>query len=158
MKTLAKISKIIYKCITIMLHFLRIKPDFICRITDPAMLLIKTNNTMPSSTTTAFSSCRLSAMPHRTGSKHISILLGRVYPNCREYRKSSSFYQETHKDRRLLPNPALSGRCIEDFYPLVYFLGLCKGLSYLLYKNMFGKHPHRKNAPHSPYGKKDAQR
>ena len=62
---------------------------------------------MPSSTT-AFSSCRLSAMPHRTGSKHISILLGRVYPNCREYRKSSSFYQETHKDRRLLPNPALS--------------------------------------------------
>ena len=83
---------------------------------------------MPSSTT-AFSSCRLSAMPHRTGSKHISILLGRVYPNCREYRKSSSFYQETHKDRRLLPNPALSGRCIEDFYPLVYFLGLCKGVS-----------------------------
>ena len=123
----------------------------------PAMLLIKTNNTMPSSTT-AFSSCRLSAMPHRTGSKRISILLGKVYPNCREYRKSSSFYQETHKGRQLLPNPASSGRCIEDFYPLVYFLGLCKGLSYLLYKNMFGKHPHRKNAPHSPYGKKDAQR
>lgn len=68
------------------------------------------------------------------------------------------FLKETHKDRRLLPNPALSGRCIEDFYPLVYFLGLCKGLSYLLYKNMFEKHPHRKNAPHSPYGKKDAQR
>ena len=110
----------------------------------PAMLLIKTNNTM-SSSTTAFSSCRLSAMPHRTGSKHISILLGRVYPNCREYRKSSSFYQETHKDRRLLPNPALSGRCIEDFYPLVYFLGLCKGLSYLLYKNMSGKHPSNKH-------------
>jgi hypothetical protein len=67
-------------------------------------------------------------------------------------------FEKTRLFRRLLPNPALSGRCIEDFYPLVYFLGLCKGLSYLLYKNMFGKHPHRKNAPHSPYGKKDAQR
>ncbi len=33
------------------------------------------------------------------------------------------FIKETHKGRRLLPNPALSGRCIEDFYPLVYFFG-----------------------------------
>ena len=41
MKTLAKISKIIYKYITIMLHFLRIKPDFICRITDPYEFLDK---------------------------------------------------------------------------------------------------------------------
>ena len=103
----------------------------------PAMLLIKTNNTMPSSTT-AFSSCRLSAMPHRTGSKHISILLGRVYPNCREYRKSSSFYQETHKDRRLLPNPALSGRCIEDFYPLVYFWGYVRGYLICFTKTCLG--------------------
>ena len=98
-----------------------------------------------SSSTTAFSSCRLSAMPHRTGSKRISILLGKVYPNCREYRRSNSFYQQTHKCRQLLPNPASSGRCIEDFYPLVYFLGLCKGLSYLLYKNMSGKHPSKKH-------------
>lgn len=95
-----------------------------------------------SSSTTSFSSCRLSAMPHRTGSKRISILLGKVYPNCREYRRSNSFYQETHKGRQLLPNPASSGRCIED---LVYFLGLCKGLSYLLYKNMSGKHPSKKH-------------
>lgn len=97
-----------------------------------------------SSSTTAFSSCRLSAMPHRTGSKRISILLGKVYPNCREYRRSNSFYQETNKGRQLLPNPASSGRCIEDFYPLVYFLGLCKGLSYLLYKKTSGGTPHRK--------------
>ena len=94
-----------------------------------------------SSSTTAFSSCRLSAMPHRTGSKRISILLGKVYPNCREYRRSNSFYQETHKGRQLLPNPASSGRCIEDFYPLVYFLGLCKGLSYLALQKHVGKTP-----------------
>lgn len=100
----------------------------------PAMLLIKTNNTIKDKQYYAILYHRLfflqafcNATPNRQQAHFNSF--GESLSKLSRILKSSSFYQETHKDRRLLPNPALSGRCIEDFYPLVYFLGLCKGVS-----------------------------